>query len=210
MLMEAQLQELLDKIRDEGVKEAEHKAALIIKEAEEKAAALIADARKQADKAVVQAEEKAAQAVVRSEAALQQAGRDLLLKMREMISRLFDELLKKELRNAFQGDLVGELAAKAVAAFSPRTDNDVELKVPEADAKRLEKHLRAVLAKEVSQGLVITPVDTIDAGFQIGEKDGAVYHDITDTGLAEILGAFVNPRLAELIRRAAAGAEQTK
>jgi V/A-type H+-transporting ATPase subunit E len=102
------------------------------------------------------------------------------------------------------------MPCRANCLFSPKGDKTVELQVSEADAERLEKHLRAALSREIGKGLVITPVESIDAGFRIGEKDGAVYHDITDVGLAEILGAFVNPRLAELIRQAAEKAEGVK
>jgi V/A-type H+-transporting ATPase subunit E len=201
--MEAHLQELLDKIRDEGVKEADRKAARIIKEAEDKAAGLISRARAEAEKTAAESEQKTAQAVARGEEALRQAGRDLLLKLRERVSRLFDHLLRRELRTALDGKLLPDLAGQAVAAFNAAGKKGVELQVAAKDAERLEKHLRAALSAELAKGLTITPLESIDAGFRIGEKDGTVYHDITDAGLAEILGAFVNPRLAEILREAA-------
>ena len=63
--MEAHLQELLDKIRDEGVKEAERQAAHIIREAESKSVALLTTAKKEAEQVLAAAEQKAAQAVER-------------------------------------------------------------------------------------------------------------------------------------------------
>jgi V/A-type H+/Na+-transporting ATPase subunit E len=204
MAMETQLKELLDKIRDEGVKEAERKAALIIEEAQAQAAALVSRARQEAETMIADAERRAAQAAARGDAALTQAGRDLLLKLREMIARLFDAVLRQELKKELDGKLLEELALKAVAAFQPAAGHGLEIQVAPADAQRLEKHLRAALARDAAQGITVKPVDAIDAGFRIGEKDGAVFHDITNTGLAEILGAFVNPHLAELIRIAAA------
>jgi V/A-type H+-transporting ATPase subunit E len=200
--MEAHLQELLDKIKEDGVKEAERKAARIIKEAEDKAAALVAQARTEAEKTAGEADAKAAQTAARGEEALKQAGRDLLLKMRERIARLFDDLLRRELRSALDGNLLPELADKAVAAFQASGGKGQELQVSAKDAERLEKHLRAALGAELAKGIVITPLDSVDAGFRVGEKDGTVFHDITDAGLAEILGAFVNPRLALIIQEA--------
>ena len=208
--MEAQLQELLDKIKEDGVKEAERKAARIIKEAEDKAAALVAQARTEAEKIAGEAEDKAAQTAVRGEESLKQAGRDLLLKMRERITRLFDDLLRRELRGALDGNLLPELAVKAVDAFRASGGNGLELQVSAKDTERLEKHLRGALSAELAKSVVITPLDSIDAGFRVGEKDGTVFYDITDAGLSEILGAFVNPRLARIIQEAAGLKGDTK
>ncbi len=185
------------------MKEAERQAAHIIREAESKSAALLTKAKKEAEQVLAAAEQKAAQAVERGEAALKQAGRDLLLKTREMVVRLFDGLLRKELKTALEGKLLEELVVRAVSDFQGSGGQGVELQVSAGDVKRLEKYLRAAFSGEVGKGIVITPVDAIDAGFRIGEKDGTVFHDITDSGLAEILGAFVNPGLAAIIGEAA-------
>jgi V/A-type H+-transporting ATPase subunit E len=40
----------------------------------------------------------------------------------------------------------------------------------------------------------------VQAGFRISTKDGSAYYDFSDEGIAEMLSAFVSPRLAELLQ----------
>jgi V/A-type H+-transporting ATPase subunit E len=200
--MEAQLQELIDKIQNEGVKEAERRAALIIKDAEDKAASIVASANREAEKTVAEAARRAEAAEARGREALKQAARDLLLKLRETIQKAFDALLRHDLKTALEGKLLEELALKVISSWTPGKDRTLELKLSAASAERLKEHLAAALAKELKQGFVLTPVDSVDAGFRIREKAGAVEYDLTDAGLADILSAFVNPLLAALIHEA--------
>jgi V/A-type H+-transporting ATPase subunit E len=200
--MEAQLQELINKIQDEGVKEAERKAAAIVKEAEAKAEALLSQAKKEAAQTIADAQRRAEQAETRGREALKQAARDLVLKLRETIQKLFDNLLKHDIKTALEGNLLEELALKVISAWTPGEDHPLELKLPAESTDRLKNHLAAMLAQELKKGIVITPVDSIDAGFRIGEKNGTMEFDLTDAGLAEILAVFVNPLLAGLITEA--------
>ena len=50
----------------------------------------------------------------------------------------------------------------------------------------------------------ITPVRGLGAGFRIGTKDGVAYFDFTGDSVEEVLIAFLNPRLTEIMREAVA------
>jgi V/A-type H+-transporting ATPase subunit E len=52
-------------------------------------------------------------------------------------------------------------------------------------------------------GLDVRPVSGIAAGFRIGEKGGAAYYDFSAESIGELLSAYLNPRLAEIMKRAA-------
>ena len=53
-------------------------------------------------------------------------------------------------------------------------------------------------ASEMKKGIVIKALPDIKAGFRIMEKDGTAYYNITEEGIAEFLGEYLNPKLAGL------------
>ena len=77
--MDVQLQELIDKIKKDGVTAAKTSAEEIISEAEENAKKIVSDAQAQAEKIIKNAKAETERMEKASEDAIKQAGRNLLL-----------------------------------------------------------------------------------------------------------------------------------
>jgi V/A-type H+-transporting ATPase subunit E len=45
----------------------------------------------------------------------------------------------------------------------------------------------------------------LGAGFRIAGKDGSAYYDFSSESVAELLAAYLNPRLGEILKTAARG-----
>ena len=73
--------------------------------------------------------------------------------------------------------------------------------------KALEKSLTAALKAEIKKGLEIKPDKTLSAGFRIGVKNGAAFYDYSAESLAEMFAAYLNPKVAGLLKVAAKDAE---
>jgi len=87
--MAAELQGLLDRIQEEGVKKAEGEAEAIIAKAKEEAEEIIKKAQSDAEKTAKDAETSASKSEKRANSAIQQAARDVILSLRADIeSRL--------------------------------------------------------------------------------------------------------------------------
>ncbi|MFW5827008.1 MAG: V-type ATP synthase subunit E family protein [Alkalispirochaeta sp.] len=200
--METQLQNIIDKIHDEGVKEAEQRARKIVESAEKQAREKVDHARQQADEIIQQAEQEAQKHRAAGEAALKQASRDLLLSVRKEVTRLFETVQKEAVDRSLTADRTAEIIAGMVQAWSTSGSDHFDVLVNEKDQKDLETALRSELAEKLQSGVDVRPVRGIAAGFRIGTKDGSAYYDFTDESLAELLSAFLNPRLAELMTSA--------
>ena len=81
--MEVQLQELVDKIKKDGVAAADEKAAEIIKAAEEKAKNIIEKAEAEAQESIKKAEAEALRFQKAAESSIDQAGRNTLISFRQ-------------------------------------------------------------------------------------------------------------------------------
>lgn len=200
--METQLQDIIEKIHDEGVKGAEQRAREIIEHAEKQAMQKVEQARSEAESIVKSAEQEAQKQRAAGEAALKQASRDLLLSVKTQLTTLFETVQREAAGQALSADRMSSILADMVSNWSSGSADSLEVLVAEKDRDELEKGLRAALNAKLADGVEIRPVRGIAAGFRIGSKDGAAFYDFTDESLAEVLSAYLNPRLADIMKSA--------
>ncbi len=202
--MDVQLKELIEKIKTEGVKTAEEQSAEIIREAEKKAAALISKAESDSAALLEKRKDEAARFEASGKEALKQAGRDLILATRKHLETLYGKILEEETAAVLKGDFLETSITSLVRNWKDDI-SDMSVLLPENQIAELEKGIRAKISDSLKNGLELKPIQGIKSGFRLSKKDGSVYYDFTSHGIAEILSELLNPRIAELLREAAAG-----
>ncbi|MBU0693430.1 MAG: hypothetical protein KKC11_01995 [Candidatus Omnitrophica bacterium] len=198
--MEVKLESLIEKIKKEGVEEAMRAAQEIAKEAQDKAQEIINEAQAQAGKIIDEAKKEADKLEYNSELAIKQAGRDLILRLREEISRLFSNVLKRSLTHTLTPQFLGELVVKIIDQWLPQREaQTIEIIVNDKDKQKLEELILSQLKKEAGDRLEIKINNNIDCGFRIGIKGEDVYYDFTDESILESLKEFLNPTVSALL-----------
>lgn len=204
--MDIQLQELIDKIKKDGVATAEEQASRIIEDAEKKAAAVIEEAGKKADdllknsKAEIERLEKA------SEDAVTQACRNMLLSFRESLVSELDAFVQSECAKAYSSDMLKSLIPETVKAWCKNTDaSELSVLLSEKDCSKLEGEFKAALKAELSKGMELKADKSLAAGFRIGVNNGAAYYDYSAEAIADLFTAYLNPRVAAIMKNAAKG-----
>ena len=197
--MDVQLKELLDSIKNEGIKTAEAKSDEIINQAEAKASEIIAAARKEAEAMKAQAKADIQKFEASGKAALEQAGRDLILSIKGSITALLDQLIKAEVSNAMTDKVLEEGIAAILSSWKGDVEN-ISVLLDKESAAKIAKTLESRLASELKKGVELKPFSSIDKGFRITEKDGSGYYDFSASGLGEMIARFLNPRLEEIVR----------
>ena len=206
--MDDQLQSLIDKIKKEGVASAETSAAQIIAEAEKKAAQIIADAKSQADGIVKEAKAESERLEKSSEDAIKQAGRNLLISFRDGITSELKKIIEAETATAYSKELLEKLIPETVKTWAYKSEvNNLSLLLSEKDLVALEAGLKSALKDEISKGLEIKPDKTLSNGFRIGLKDGSAFYDYSAESVAELFSAYLNPRVAAILKQAASEAK---
>ena len=202
--MDVQLQELIDKIKKDGVVTAEAEAAKIVEASEKKAEGIIADAQAQAAEIIKNAKAETERMEKASEEAIIQAGRNMLLSFKDSLIGELDGLIKAETEKAESKEVLTKLIPETVKAWAKNADaSELSVLLSEKDLKILESALTSELKAEVSKGLEIKPDKTLSAGFRIGVKNGAAYYDYSADSLAEMFAAYLNPKVAALLKTAA-------
>jgi V/A-type H+-transporting ATPase subunit E len=197
--MSVQLKELLEKIKAEGVREAEQQADQVRKEAERKASQIVSNAKQEAAAHLEKAKAEAGQFEDASKEAIKQAGRDLVLSVKSEIKRLVEVILLAEIREALDSQFLKDALITLLQAWGKERGEEIQIQLPEKTAEDIRQYILSKLKAEVKKGVEIFPSAQIGAGFRIAEKDGSAYYDLTDRGLAEYLMAYLNPRITELL-----------
>ncbi|EMB21786.1 V-type ATP synthase subunit E [Treponema denticola] len=202
--MEVQLQELVDKIKKDGVAAADEKAAEIIRAAEEKAKNIIEKAEAEAQESVKKAEAEALRFQKAAESSIDQAGRNTLISFRQGLLNELNAIIKAETAKNYDSAVLKNLIPEAVKGWV-KTGNTENLSVilADKDLKELESSLSAALKEHISKGLELKADSKIAGGFRIGTKDGAAYYDFSAEAVADLFSSYLSPRTAEILKNAA-------
>jgi len=199
--MSVQLKELLEKIKQEGVREAEQEADRIRRQAEEEARRIRDTARREADAELEKRRDEAARFEAAGREAVKQAGRDLVLSIRREITGLFERILKAEVQEGLDDPKVlADAVTALLEAWGESRVGDVEIEVPESVVKDVQSSVMERLKGKLKEGVEITPSPRVNRGFRVSEKEGSAYFDFTDEGITEFLMEYLNPRVAELLK----------
>ena len=204
--MDVQLQELIDKIKKDGIANAESEAQKIIAEAEKKAQSIIADAEEKSQEIIKNAKAETSKMEKASEEAIVQAGRNMLLSFKDSLLSELNGLVQTETEKATTKDVLAKLIPETVKAWSKNTQVDeLSVLLSEKDLSSLQAAFTNELKAEIEKGLEIKPDKTLSSGFRIGVKNGAAYYDFSAESVAELFAAYLNPKVAALIKTAAKG-----
>lgn len=206
--MDVQLQELIEKIRKDGVESATASAGTIIDEAEKKAASIIKEAEEKAEGIIRNAKTETARMEKASEDAITQAGRNLIISFRDGINKELSAIVSSETEKAYDKDVLKKLIPEAVKAWSANPDaDDLTVLLSSKDLKALSAGLKTALKAKISKGLELKADDSMAGGFRIGSRKGNAFYDFSAEEVASLFSAYLNPKTTELMKRAAAGIE---
>lgn len=202
--MDTHVEELIDRIKKDGVAAAESTASEKIAQAQKEADKIILDAKEEADRIIKQAKDETARLEKASEDAIRQAGRNLLLSFRESIEKEVSVLISGKVSETYSNDLLKKLIPEVVKEWVKNTStDDVSVLLNEKDLKELEAELKHSLKGEIEKGLSLKADNSISSGFRIGVKDGAAFYDYSAEAVSDLFSAYLNPRVAALMKEAA-------
>jgi len=198
--VDVQVQELINKIKKDGVEAATEDATKIRNAAEAEAKQIVEAARKEATKIMEKAKQDADRSEKAGVAALEQASRNLLLVFRGEVQALLDKIVLKQLNESYNDDVLKKALPEMLSAWNPKTTGSLEVLLSEASLGKLKTFFEGKLAKEIKKGLELRSDAGLSGGFRVANKDGSAYYDFSADSVAEMLCAYLNPRLAEILR----------
>ena len=195
------LQELTQKLYDEGLakgkqegeavlQKAVEEAGSIVKKAQEEAEAIIARARKEADDFKVKVEGDVKMASMQ---ALQATRADI---ENLVIAKAVDAPVAKALSSE---EYIKGIITAVAQKFSAEEPADLALVLPESLKAGLEPFVKNELGKLLGKGVEASFSKKLAGGFKIGPKDGGYFVSLTDETFKDLIGAYLRPATKSLL-----------
>jgi len=198
--MAEDIKALIEKINQEGVLAAETKAKEIEDKAKAAADEIFKKAREQADKTLKEAKEEIVRMREKEKSLLKQAGRDLLLVLRQEINAMLDKLINTQVKEALSSDNLPKILSKVIQGACSAEKGEVIVSLNKEDLKSLEAAFLSKLKEETKKKILLKAADEIRAGFVISYDSGKSQFDFSDKALAEYIGTFLKPKLKDILQ----------
>jgi V/A-type H+-transporting ATPase subunit E len=201
--MTSKIQELTEKIYQEGVDKAQNQANILLKEAEEKAAGLINDAQKIADNIIQEAEKKSQEIYSSLKEELQSISRQAIAITKQNItdsivtdsSKIITKVLFDD--KHFLKALILELVNKWDMANG--SVDDLSLILSEEQLGKLDGIFKSTALQTLQNKNQILFDPSIKNGFQIISNSEGFKVSFSDEDLENFFKIFMKPRIQEYL-----------
>ena len=200
--MAQQVQDLINKIKTEGIEAAQQKATEIEAAAHHKADAIIDDARKRAEQMITEAKAEIKKSQQSSEIALQQSSRNMLLSLRKEIQSLLKNIILSRTSEILSAEQLTQIIQTTVNNYTNKATvvDNVKLLLNADDLKKLKDGFISDLQKRLKGSVEFKSSQDIVKGFVVSFDNGKSSFDFTDRSLAEYLSTFLNEELAKIVK----------
>ena len=200
--MDVQLKDLIDRVKQDGINKGKQEANRIVQEGEREAREILSDAEKKAESIIIDAKENALKLKREAEDSIKIASRDMILKLKNRIKGLFDQVILDETNEVLSNDLLKEVIVNLINNWQDEQKNDSQVKISEDTYKNLAGYFNNKLSAYIKNGLEIKPDTAVKAGFKISMKDGALNYDFTAKTVSEIISYNLTEDIAKLLKDA--------
>jgi V/A-type H+-transporting ATPase subunit E len=197
--MAEEIKDLIAKIQQEGVQAAEIKAAEIKAKAENDSLQMISAAQAQAEKIIEQADNQAKKTKEATQAALKQAGRDMLISLKQEIIAMLDRLIKVSLRQALTTEELSGIIVSLIKNAPLSLDSQIIVSLSKQDKDRLEQGFLNQLIGQTKKEIVLKSVDEISSGFTISFDAGRSIFDFSGQALSDYISSCLKPELTKIL-----------
>jgi V/A-type H+-transporting ATPase subunit E len=196
------LQELTQKLYNEGLERGRAEAERLVAEAKESAAKIIAEAKAEAEAIAKAAEDRAEDIAKNAMADIALAGRQAMTKVK---AELAEAVIMKTTGAAVKAATADSAFVKdmllAMANNWTSSTVDVSLKalLPEEKRAELDKVMQASVAELAKAGIEVGYTKDIKTGFKLGEKNGGYYIAFTDESFDALLKEYLREKVSNIL-----------
>ncbi|MBI5415598.1 MAG: hypothetical protein HZA29_02165 [Candidatus Omnitrophica bacterium] len=199
--MSEQVQELINKIKTEGLQAADQKAREVEEKARKEARQIIDEARGRADQFFRDAQAEVRKNEQASRLALQQASRDTVISLKKEIQAMLQKIVAAHVGDTLTPErlahLIEQISRKAVE--DNRAGAGIEVAVSPGDLKELRDGFMARLQKHLKQPIDLKSSEDAGKGFTISFDRGKSSFDFSEKALAEYMSVYLNEQVAALL-----------
>ncbi len=201
--MQNKLQELTNKLYDEGLSKGRREAEEIKAKAKAEADDIIAKAKEEYKEILDKAKKDAGDYKLKVENEVKMVSRQTLATVKQKIEEII--ILKsteKPINQSMESkEFLGSIIKEAVSAFNPAKSEAVSLEIllSEKSREQLESFIKNDILKNLTSGVEVSFDKKVQNGFKIGPKDGGFIVSFTEKDFQELLFQYLKPKTRQFL-----------
>jgi V/A-type H+-transporting ATPase subunit E len=200
--MQNKIQEITEKIYQEGISKGNAEAETIIADARKEANYIISEAKKEADSLLKEAKKKSEEIITNGKAELKLSSKQALNALKQQVTNIINgEIIHTSVSSAFADrQFIQKIIEKAVSNWKAGAENpEITVLIPDNEEKKLLDFFTKSAKKLLDKGLEIKADENVKTGFQISPKDGSYKISFTGDDFSNFLKHYLRPKLVELL-----------
>ena len=199
--MQNKLQELTDKLYNEGLSKGKQEGEELLAKAKVQAEEMVAKAEAEAAQIVAAAQKQADEIKSKVASDIRMASSQSLAATRKdietlIVGKMTGEPVKKALASA---DFVKEIIKAVAGKFTTDGPVDLALVLPESLQKELEPFVTSELSKMLGAGVEASFSKKVSGGFKIGPKGEGWFVSFTDETFDQLISEYLRPATKKIL-----------
>jgi V/A-type H+-transporting ATPase subunit E len=199
--MQNKLQELTDRLYNEGLSKGKQEGEEILAKAKVQADDILAKAHAEAAAILSAANKEAEELKTKVQSDLRMAANQSIAATKKdietlVITKMTEAEVKKALTSA---DFVKEVVLAVAKGFNAEEPVDLEVVLPETLKGELEGFVANELAKTLKGGVEASFSKKVAGGFTIGPKDGGYFVSFTDETFNALISEYLRPATKKIL-----------
>ena len=199
--MQNKLQELTDKLYNEGLSKGKQEGEEILAKAKIQADEIVAKAKAEAASILAAANKQADDLKTKVQGDLKMAASQSIAATKKDIENLVvAKLTESDVKSALtSAEFVKEVILAVAKGFNTAEAVDLEVVLPESLKKDLEGFVSKELAKALEGGVEASFSKKISGGFTIGPKDGGYFISFTEDTFNALISEYLRPATKKIL-----------
>lgn len=200
--MQNKIQELTEKIYQEGIEKGNAEARQIVEEARKDASEIVKNAQKEADDIIAAAKKKADEYRNTTETELRLSSKQAVNAVKQQITDVVNgQIATIALKGTFEdNEFIKKIVEKMLGNWAASGQSmDMNVLLPAGDEKQLSDYFKKSAKSLLDQGIEIKFDASVKAGFQLSPKDGSYKVSFTDSDFINFFKQFLRPKLVEIL-----------
>ena len=201
--MQSKLQDITEKIYQEGVEKGNVEAEKIITDAKQEAEKIISEAKTKAENIVGEAKKQASEIQTNTDNEIKLSAKQAVNGLKQQITDLINNgVIEKAIGGSFSDKaFVQQIIDTTLKNWSAGGADamDINVLLPESDKDAILKHMAGSVKEMLDQGLEVKTEAKLTSGFQIAAKDGSYKVSFSDEDFAAFFKQYLRPKLIDIL-----------
>lgn len=201
--MQNKLQELTDKLYQEGLSKGKQEGENLIAKAKTEAEKMLSEAQAEANRILAEAQKKAEDLLAKATADIKTASAQSMTITKQALEQMITaQAVTGSIDNALTADeFVKEMIRTIVNAFNPANAEpvDLDLTMPEEFKNKIEPFIENELSNNVKSDIRVNFSKKISGGFIVAPKEGGYSIRFTNEEFNQLITSYLRPATKKIL-----------